>query len=209
MRNALSLLGTVICIASLAGAPGCGGSNSAKDTDGGSCDAKRYPCGPYGLAAGSTIANLSLPGKHDQNGSGNVLDDALTTLALADYFARPALRALVIVIGTETCVPCQNEQPTLLQANARYAQQGTVAFLEAIVEGQGGQQADTAVLDAWVSRYQVPFDMTADPAGALRPYYNTRAFPSSLVIKVSDMSIVSVMAGPVDNLAAILDPLVQ
>jgi len=188
---------------------GCGGGASTADSDGGACDPKAYPCGPYGLAQGSTIANLSLPGKHDQNGSGNVLDDAVTTLQLADYFARPSLRALVIVIGTETCVPCQNEQPTLLDANARYAANGTVAFLEAIVQGQGGKPADTSVLDAWVTRYQVPFDMTADPNGTLLPYYNASAFPSSLVIRVKDMTLVTVKAGAIDNLTAILDPLVQ
>lgn len=176
-----------------------GGSNGA--VDGGACDAAGYPCGPYGLAPGSTIANLSIPGKRDQNHSGDVLDDPVLPITFADYHGTPGLRALLIVIGTETCVPCQNEQPDLLALHSRYAASGALAILEAIVQGQAGKPADTAVLDAWVTRYQVPFDMTADPTSALQPYYSSAAFPSSLLIRVADMSLVSVVTGPLDAAA--------
>jgi hypothetical protein len=185
----------------------CGGGGAI--VDGGACDSAAYPCGPYGLAQGSTIDNLVLQGKRDQNKSGDVLDDAIMPIAFADYHAAPGVRALLVVIGTETCVPCQNEQPQLISLYQRYAASGALAVLEAIVQGQAGKPADTAVVDAWVSRFQVPFDMTADPTSALQPYYSSSSFPWAFVIRVADMNLVSVVSGPPDGIEATIEALVQ
>jgi hypothetical protein len=190
----------------LAALAGCGGTDSPTDA-GGTCDPAMYPCGPYGLARGSVIADLALQAKRDANRSGTAVDDPVTTVHLADYYADAKLSALVVVIGTETCVPCQNEQPTLLDVYNHYQPGGAVAFLEAIVQGQAGMPADTQVVDAWATRYQLPFDMTADPTGALAPYYNASAFPAAMVIAVREMRIVYAVNGPVDNLMQIIDPL--
>jgi hypothetical protein len=186
----------------------CGGGGGPAH-DAGSCDTTSYPCGPYGFAQGSTIDNLSLSGKRDANQSGDVLDDPIGPIWLGDYHAQPGLRALLIVIGTETCVPCQNEQPQLLSLYRRYAASGALAVLEAIVEGQGGKPADTAVVDAWVSRFGVPFDMTADPTGALRPYYSSASYPWAFVLRVADMNLISVVNGPPDGIEATIEALAQ
>jgi AhpC/TSA family len=178
----------------------CGGGGSHD-----SCHATGYPCGPYGYARGSVVADLTLTGQRDSDGTGSAVDDPVAPIHLHDYFQDATLTALVIVIGTVSCVPCQNEQPTLV-ASYR-AHQPQAAFLEAIVQGAAGAPADTSVVDAWAANYSLPFDLTADPTQALAQYYPANAFPSAMVIRTSDMTIVYQVVGPADGLDAALTQL--
>src|ERR1700748_957951 len=82
---------------------GCGGSSANKVA----CDARAYPCGPYGYAAGSVIGDPALLGQKDVKGNGSAVDDPLVAIRFADYFHDSNLSALAIIIGAETCVPCQ------------------------------------------------------------------------------------------------------
>jgi hypothetical protein len=185
---------------------GCGGGTQAPAA----CDAGAYPCGPYGYGMGATIADLTLSGQRDANGNGRATDDPVAPIHLSDYFHDPALAALVIVIGSESCVPCQNEQPDLVTLQQRYPGQGSpkVALLEAIVQNAAGQPADQRVIDAWVARFAVPFDMTADPDQVLAPYYPANDFPSAMAIRLADMRIVYQVVGPADGLQQTLDQIV-
>ena len=167
----------------------CGGTSAAKEI---ACDAATYPCGPYGYTAGSTIADLVLPTQHDDNASGSAVDDAVTEVHLSDY--RGKAGALALVIGSQICAPCQNEQPTLVDLSRRYTR---AAFLEAIVQGQAGAQADQAVVDAWATQFALPFDLTADPSRVLLPYYDPTAFPIGIVVRLSDMQIVHIGSGQI------------
>lgn len=197
VRSGLALLAAGALVA-------CGGAARS----GSACDAGAgdYPCGPYGLTVGSTIANLTIVAQRDSNASGSVLDDPAQPVTLAAYRAEPQRAALAIIIGTESCVPCQNEQPELVALHARYG--GRVAFLEAIVEDSRGAPADQQVIDAWVARFGVPFDMTADPTGALAPYYPATSFPSALAIRLATMEISYLVVGPAVGLEAALDAIV-
>jgi hypothetical protein len=47
-----------------------------------------------------------------------------------------------------------------------------------------------AVADRWKARFQLPFDVAADPSVVLSPYYDINAFPMNMVIRTSDMKIV-------------------
>lgn len=172
-----------------------------------SCDAGAYPCGPYGYTTGAVIADLAISGQRDSNGNGNATDDPVVTIQLSDYFHDPKLKALVIIIGSESCVPCQNEQPSLVTLQQRY--QGQVAMLEAIVQNASGQPANQAVIDAWVASFSVPFDMTPDPTQALAPYYTANSFPVAMAVRLSDMQIVYHVVGPDDGLQATLDQVVK
>lgn len=172
---------------SMAGA--CGGTGA---TQGATCDAFAYPCGPYGFVQGSTIADLVLPTQHDDNASGSAVDDPVVTVHLSDY--REKASSLAIVIGSQTCAPCQNEQSTLVDLSRRYTR---AVFLEAIVQGQAGAQADQAVVDGWATQFALPFDLTADPSRALLPYYDPTAFPIGIVIRLADMQIVHIGSGQI------------
>ena len=190
-------------IAFLTALVGCGGSSAPTMM----CNAADYPCGPYGYAQGSTIGNLMLMGQRDANGNGSAADDLVTTITLADYFHDANLQALVLIIGAEDCVPCQNEQPDLVTLDQKYG--GKVAFLEGIVHAVGGAPATQATVDNWAMRYMLPFDLTHDPDQVLAPFYPANTFPSAMAIRLSDMQIVYKVTGPADGLQAALDGIVH
>ena len=182
---------------------GCSSSTQPSN----SCDAGAYPCGPYGYGQGATIADVTVSGQRDGNGNGHATDDPVADIRLSDYFHDSRLKALAIIIGSESCVPCQNEQPDLVTLQQRY--QGKAAFLEAIVQNAAGQPADQRVIDAWVARFNVPFDMTPDPGQALAPYYPANSFPSAMAVRLSDMRITFQVVGPSDGLQQALDQIVN
>jgi hypothetical protein len=183
----------------------CG--SHARAVDAASCDARQYPCGPYGYGPGTVMANLTLVGQRDLNGDGSAVDDPAAPIQLADYFHANGLGALALVIGAESCVPCQNEQPMLVQLYRAYG--ARVAFLEAIVQSSSGAPADQQVIDNWALRYALPFDITADPTQALAPYYPANTFPSAMAIRLADMRITYQMVGPADGLQAALDQILR
>jgi hypothetical protein len=158
-----------------------------------------YPCGPYGLTQGDVIANLSIPGKRDLNGDGSPVDDPATTLRLSDYFQKQGLRALLLSLAAEWCLPCKNEQPTLVSMYQSYLASGQVALLEVLVQDQLGNPAPQSVADAWATTYKLPFDIGADPQQVLTPYYNPTSMPTQLVLRTRDMSIVFLHTGPVSE----------
>ncbi len=182
---------------------GCGGASVHSAV----CDAGAYPCGPYGYAAGSVIANLTVMGQRDSDGNGSAVDDPVQPISLIDYFSDHTISALAIIIGAETCVPCQNEQPSLVALYNQYRPK--VAFLEAIVQGSAGALADQSVIDNWATQYSLPFDITNDPTQALANYYPANSFPSAMAIRISDMTIVYQVDGPADGLQAAIDQIVQ
>jgi hypothetical protein len=178
----------------------CGGGSSHA-----TCNASDYPCGPYGFAEGAVIADITVMGQRDSDGNGSAVDDPIAPIHLSDYFHDTTLKGLVIIIGAENCVPCQNEQPDLVATYNKHKPQA--AFLEAIVQGAGGAPADQSVIDGWATNYMLPFDLTADPTSALASYYPANTFPSAMAIRTSDMTIVYQVVGTADGLDAALSAL--
>jgi hypothetical protein len=150
------------------------------------------------------LGEITVIGQHDDDGDGTPTNDALRPLRVADYRSKPAL---AIIIGAQACVPCQNEQPMLVTLYQR--DRDRASFLEAIVENAAGAPADQALVDAWATRYGLPFDITADPMGALLPYYDPNSFPTAMVVRTTDLSIVYQATGPADGLAAALDAITR
>lgn len=191
MRRPLAYM--AISLATLA--LGCGQSGNTGNPDGaqvGTCDAASYPCGPYGSDVGSVIANLELLGQRDDNGNGSVTDDPVRAIHLADYHADPNVKVLVIATSAEWCAPCRQEQSELVALWKKYRDAGAgVAFLEAVIQKQDTTPADTTTVDQWAAYYHIPFDMASDPMLALSPYYDINLFPSTMVVRTSDMVIVA------------------
>ena len=122
------------------------------------------------------LGDISVVGQHDDDGNGTPTNDPTRTLSMADYRKKPAL---AIIVGAQSCVPCQNEQPMLVSLYQKYVDRAS--FLEAIVQNAAGAPADQALVDAWATRYMLPFDITADPTNSitrsteLRSTRNTRS----------------------------------
>jgi thiol-disulfide isomerase/thioredoxin len=147
-----------------------------------------YPTGPYGFTLDSVVApDLVLTGMTDSNTSG-LLDtaDTVKTFKVSDYY-KSKYKVLFIGVAAEWCVPCQNEQPALVSLYGK--NKDNVAFLEAMIQDVKGKPADMTVVTRWSKRFNIGFDMAADPTVALGPYYQQAAFPMQLIIDLSTMKI--------------------
>jgi thiol-disulfide isomerase/thioredoxin len=156
------------------------------------CDPALYPCGPYGYQPGSVIEDLSLVARVDGNGDGRTdAADPVGTIPLSRYFQDKNIYALVMTGSAEWCGPCQAEQPGLKELYESYEKAGGhLAILETIIQDANYRPSTIAVADRWKSRFQLPFDVAADPSVVLSPYYDINAFPMNMVIRTSDMKIV-------------------
>jgi thiol-disulfide isomerase/thioredoxin len=184
---------------------------AAPDVDAGTADAgppcADYPCGPYGYAVGSTIENLRLIGQTDDDGDGRLdANDTVRPIFLSELRNHPGVRAIVIDVFAEWCVPCNMEQPQLVMLASTYA--GRVAFFGVMEQDHNGNPATIRALDQWSAQYHVAYAMAADPDLALGPYTPEEAYPTSILVRTRDMQIVYVHSGddPTD-LAAHIDAL--
>src|SRR5690349_446246 len=125
---------TIFFFLTAALAAGCGSGGTGMDM--GCATSSTYPCGPYGTTPGTIIDNLTVPGQHDDDGNGTPANDAWHDLKLSDYYAARAqgLKALVILVSAEWCVPCKMEQSGLVTLFDSYQAGGHVAFLEGVVQ---------------------------------------------------------------------------
>ena len=148
-----------------------------------------YPKGPYGTATNSVIANLGFQIKRNAMG-------AAAAINLGDIHCNSDIKVLAILVSAEWCLPCQAEQPELVQAYTDYtsAKKG-VAFVEFIVQNNDHSAGDAATLDRWASHFKINFDMGVDANSALAPYYDANNFPSEMVIQTSDMTIQAARKG--------------
>jgi hypothetical protein len=181
----LWLAGCVLCSLLVA----CRGS-AATMPDGGACDAAAYPCGPYGYTPGSVIEDVTLTGRRNLSGDGMVLTNPVIPIHFSDYHQDNRFQVLVLAMAATWCAPCVNEQPALNQLYDGYqAAGGYVALLEGILQDTSGGPAPLSAVDAWALAYKTPFDIAADPAEALRPYYDPKVFPVQMVISTKTMTI--------------------
>ena len=168
--------------------------SGAAPRDGGSgsdpCDALGYPCGPFGSSADSVLANFTIDGRRDDNHDGRITDDPAHPLQAADYFDDKKVKALLLFITAEWCIPCRAVQPELVDLSTRSRTDGTgLAVLEVLLQSADGTTADQATIERWATTYRIPFDMGIDPGGALVGDHETMTFPSQLIVTTSDMRI--------------------
>ena len=148
-----------------------------------------YPKGPYGTATNSVIANLGFQIKRNAMG-------AATAINLGDLHCNSDIKVLAILVSAEWCLPCQAEQPELVQLYSDYAAANKgVAFVEFIVQNNDHSAGDAATLDRWATKFKVNFDMGIDANSALAPFYDPNNFPSEMVIQTSDMTIQATRKG--------------
>jgi hypothetical protein len=163
-----------------------------KGGDAATCDPAVYPCGPFGYQTGSVIEDLSLVARVDDDGDGKADgSDPVGVIELSRYFQDKNIYALVMTGSAEWCGPCQAEQPGLKSLFESYQKVGgRLAILETIVQDGNYRPSTIDVADRWKARFQLPFDVAADPSVVLSPYYDINAFPMNMVIRTSDMKIV-------------------
>lgn len=151
-----------------------------------------------GLKAGSTAPELAVP-----------LPDG-TTYQLLDLDGKPIsladLRGKVVWLNfwASWCPPCQQETPILRSMSEKYRDRG----LEVI--GISVQETSPADVEAYATRYQLPYTIGFDAFGHILRTYKVFALPTQFFID-PDGIIRQVVAGPVDEpgATALLESMLQ
>ncbi|MEE2755270.1 MAG: TlpA disulfide reductase family protein [Myxococcota bacterium] len=157
------------------------------EADGGSCDElsdrSRYP--GFGTGPGAVIAPLSFV-----DGDGSEMN-------LGQIYADPTRKVLLLTTSAGWCTACIEEQPKLQQLHGEYHEQG-LSVLVVLFEKQDYTPADARLARAWKARYELDFDVVADPEFIMRPFYpngDSSSTPIILVIDVDTMTILDTMVG--------------
>lgn len=163
-----------------------------------------YPPGPYGFEKGSVLRNVTLSGyPRPQDG---VFERKLVQLSdfynptgaemhAADsiYGEKPKPKALLIIMAAEWCGPCQQEAKNILPpAYAALAPQAE--FITLMVQNNAGNAPQLTVLEKWLTKYNAVWPGVVDGQEKLFSL-GEPAFPSNLLIKTSDMTIIDAEAG--------------
>ncbi len=163
----------------------CDADSGACENDGGPnlSDRSRYP--GFGTGPGDVIAPLSF-----LNGDGSEMN-------LGQIYADPSRKVLLMTTSAGWCTACIEEQPKLQQLHAEYGDRG-LSVLVVLFEKQDYTPADARLARAWKARYDLDFDVVADPEFIMQPFYpngDSSATPIILIIDVDTMTILDTMVG--------------
>ncbi|MBV70893.1 MAG: hypothetical protein CMH52_06035 [Myxococcales bacterium] len=157
------------------------------EADSGACDApsdrSRYP--GFGTGPGAVIAPLSFV-----NGDGSEMN-------LGQIYSDPSRKVLLLTTSAGWCTACIEEQPKLQQLHGEYYDRG-LSVLVVLFEKQDYTPADARLARAWKARYELDFDVVADPEFIMQPFYpngDSSSTPIILVIDIDTMTILDTMVG--------------
>jgi hypothetical protein len=164
-----------------------------------------YPLGPYGYAAGTTIANLQFVGKQSDAPT-DYSQLPMKELSLGDL--RKDVKLIILDGAARWCSPCNRDQPSVKSIEANYKARG-VEMLEVLVEGGYGVAATADDISRWAATHTLSGTITIDPLYALSKYADVTAFPMYMVIRASTMKIEYMQVGSLtaDPLEPVLDGL--
>lgn len=166
----------------------------------------RYPAGPYGVEAGSVIANYSFRGMVNPSVSTTFVDMQLADFynptgdepfpADSVYGDTPKPTALWINISAVWCGPCQHESEEVLPVeHAKYAPLGGQILMLLADGGTVGKPATENNLLSWTSKYDTAWPAVIDSTYKLPSLFQSSAYPINMVIDTTTMEIEIVLAG--------------
>jgi hypothetical protein len=151
--------------------------------------ALEYPSGPYGKAQGNVFPDVAFEGYRDGDGE-------WTTLHMLDLFdpdGAKGVRGIYVVVAAQWCGVCQQEAMRLPKSYPAWKGRGA-RFLMVLGQDNARKPALQSTVDAWQSRFHLPFDVGADPKLEFLPPGAT-GFPTCYVIDPRTMKIVRVLPG--------------
>jgi hypothetical protein len=153
-----------------------------------------YPAGPYGYWQGSTIQDIVFLGKHFDS-SANYTQIPMQRISLGDFHNDTTVKFLVLSGVAGWCPPCNNEQMSVPTIQAKYQPMG-YRFFEAMIEGyKRGQPATENDVNTWQNAHTLSVDIGVDPEDKIHEYADLSAFPLNMAIRTSDMKIVYMGVG--------------
>lgn len=177
--------------------------------EGGVVGTDKYP-GPYGVGIGSVIPNFQFYGFP----RANVDHSQMVLIELADFYnptgtevypegspfgaGTPKPLAVVLDRSAVWCGPCNEEAKSMIPAKrAQYAPQGE--FFLTLTEGHVQNVAATQTdLTDWSTRYRLDYPGAIDPNSTLSSVVGQDAYPGNVILRTSDMKIVTWVAGGPD-----------
>lgn len=172
-----------------------------------------YAPGPYGLAKGSTIANLKFFGLYDPSEYPQEVSNVpvLHPVELAEFYnpdgngvfpadgdyrpGEPKPLVLWLDISAQWCPPCMEESKTILPADyAKYHDRGLEIVLE-LIEDTKGNNALPKNLWQWTTKYKSAWPSVIDPTRQVDQYFLQSAYPTNILIDTKTMQIIYVIAG--------------
>jgi len=143
-----------------------------------------YPEGPYGQERGEVIEDLSFVSPDGEPAS------------LEAYHLNPRSRLLLVTTSAEWCTACIKEQPKLQELYERYRDRG-LSVLVSLFQDSDFEPATPALAARWKERYELEFDVVADPRepSTFAPYYDVSLTPMVMLIDVSTMEIIYLTQG--------------
>jgi cytochrome c peroxidase len=159
--------------------------------DGSSCAPSKYPAPPFGVTAGSTLANDSF--------FGVAADGSAKTLSFADSYEPCASRArvLVIRIGGGFCGTCQwhvSHTGALLATDLA----SRVRILDLLVRNDDNDPPlDPAYAATWYARQDAHAEVALDPNFTTEPLVTGRiALPYFVLVDTTSMTIKGTLSNP-------------
>ncbi len=162
---------------------------------------KEYPPGPYGRAAGATIANLSFLGWRDPRAA-NFDPQHLEKVELADFYnpdgSKSDVDFIVLNASAVWCSVCRSEYRHIINADiyGTYRPRG-LEILGVLFEDVNYDPAKPSDLVVWggPDGFDLPFGLVLDPAFKTGAYFGSDATPMNLLIDAHTMRIIEVTMG--------------
>ncbi|RYE94927.1 MAG: redoxin domain-containing protein [Myxococcales bacterium] len=181
------------------GTAGTAGTGGVEDP-GGKGETKVYPAGPYGLAVGDVIRNLSFQGLENPKAV-DYKTDQTAKISFSDYYnpdgdlTKP--RVLVVTGAARWCAPCKDEASKSMGYYKYWSPKGA-EFLSAVIDNEEYGPADFNDLSLWADAYNLEYPVTIDPSPPqLGAYFGADAVPFNMVIDLKTMKILYKIAGSV------------
>lgn len=148
-----------------------------------------YPDAPHGKVQGAVFPNVEFEGYRDGVGE-------WTKLSMLDYFdptGEKGITAIYIVVAAQWCGVCQQEAARLPRSYPSLKERGA-RVLMVLGQDTGSKPATQSTVDAWQTRFKLPFDVGADPELEFLPPGAT-GFPTCYVVDPRTMKITRVLPG--------------
>ena len=141
-----------------------------------------YPTLGIGTAEGSALANHTFVGQGGQ------------PFAMEQVFKNSSNRLLLVATAAGWCTACIEEQPKLQALHDEYGPRGLFVLVALFEDAEYGPVDATYAAD-WKTRYELSFEVVADPEFLLQSYYDRRMTPMIMLVNVDGMKILKIMTG--------------
>ncbi len=191
-------LGWTACAGSDGAAPDAGAVSvdAATSADAGPAT---YPAGPYGIALGDTLVNLSFAGYLVASPPSLAADVEFASRYDLAAFRQLGFRYALINGSTQWCAPCREEAMTFVAEAGRYATLGG-AVLSVLTEDVNLAPASRTTLEQWNAEFGVNYTMMHDPRGEIDRVIAPASYPLNLIVDLESMKILRISTGLDDDL---------